>query len=204
MEKYLPVRPEKFVERFKILEIDETCLHSCTWENYQTFCNIIGKVRELLNASKYFNENVELIDAHSFVWMMWLLEELEEPLDVRRDIENRKSIVCDSEGCLKKYYGTRYERSRKNRDAAIAEHGCKCMVCGFDFEAMYGELGKGYIEVHHKEPLYVRNGIVKKINPKTDLVCLCSNCHSMIHRKKGEPMSIEELKAIYDEQSSNK
>ena len=35
-----------------------------------------------------------------------------------------------------------------------------------------------------------------EINPETDLVPVCSNCHRMIHRKKNEILSIEELKNI--------
>ena len=32
------------------------------------------------------------------------------------------------------------------------------------------------------------------VNPKTDLVPLCSNCHKMIHKNKDKPLAIEELK----------
>ncbi|MCD8144212.1 MAG: hypothetical protein LUD79_02535 [Oscillospiraceae bacterium] len=85
MEKYLPVRPRIFQKRFQFLGVDIDCLNRCTWENYQTFCSMIGRVRELLNGSNLFkkDEDVELIDAHSFVWMMWLLEEPDEQSDLR-------------------------------------------------------------------------------------------------------------------------
>lgn len=48
----------------------------------------------------------------------------------------------DNEGKVIQYYTTKYERSTANRSAAIKIHGTKCMACGFDFEATYGELGK--------------------------------------------------------------
>lgn len=32
------------------------------------------------------------------------------------------------------------------------------------------------------------------VDPTTDLVPLCSNCHKMVHRKKEQPLTIEELK----------
>lgn len=32
------------------------------------------------------------------------------------------------------------------------------------------------------------------INPETDLVCVCSNCHRMIHRRKNSILTVEELK----------
>jgi len=66
----------------------------------------------------------------------------------------------------------------------IKKHNGKifCEVCGFDFSEMYGELGKDYIEAHHIKPISEMSE-----NEKTDIndiVLLCSNCHSMIHRKR--------------------
>lgn len=57
-----------------------------------------------------------------------------------------------------------------------------CEICGFDFYDMYGEIGKDFIEAHHSKPISEM-----KENEKTnieDIVLLCSNCHSMIHRKR--------------------
>lgn len=92
-------------------------------------------------------------------------------------------------------YTTRYERDPKNRELAIRAHGLKCQACGFDFEEAYGELGRGFIEVHHVKPLHSLGGETP-VDPVEDLVCLCSNCHRMVHRKKGEVLSVEELSAL--------
>ncbi|MBQ2056059.1 MAG: HNH endonuclease, partial [Bacteroidaceae bacterium] len=68
----------------------------------------------------------------------------------------------------------------------------------FDFEENYGELGKEFIEVHHIIPLsQIRREYI--INPEKDLIPLCSNCHSMIHRRGGEAIPIKEFKKIYDQ-----
>ncbi len=57
-----------------------------------------------------------------------------------------------------------------------------CEICGFDFNDKYGELGKNYIEAHHMIPVStMAEGEKTKIE---DIVMVCSNCHSMIHRKK--------------------
>ena len=32
-------------------------------------------------------------------------------------------------------------------------HGDSCKVCGFNFGAVYGEYGKGYIHIHHNKPI---------------------------------------------------
>lgn len=57
-----------------------------------------------------------------------------------------------------------------------------CEICGFDFEKMYGNLGKDFIEAHHVRPVSeLKDGDTTKIE---DIVMLCSNCHSMVHKKK--------------------
>ncbi|MGL4875278.1 MAG: HNH endonuclease [Clostridium sp.] len=103
--------------------------------------------------------------------------------------------ICEIEGKEIPYYMIRHERSNKNRMAAIKIHGTKCVCCGFDFELVYGDLGKGFIEVHHKNPV---SNLEKEqeISPKKDLICLCSNCHRMIHRNRQKSISVEELRKI--------
>lgn len=105
-------------------------------------------------------------------------------------------IQNQKEGKVQSIQITKYERDARNRIAAIQIHGLKCQVCGFDFGKTYGALGEGFIEVHHKKPLHNLNGEEIKINPKTDLACLCSNCHRMIHRQADKVLSIVELKQL--------
>jgi len=38
------------------------------------------------------------------------------------------------------------------RKRCLEHYGTKCTVCGFNFEAVYGELGKRFIHVHHLTP----------------------------------------------------
>ena len=65
-----------------------------------------------------------------------------------------------------------------------------CEVCKFDFVSRYGELGKGFCEVHHKNPLSeVDNETQTSLE---DLAIVCANCHRMIHRSQ-PMMSIEEI-----------
>ena len=72
------------------------------------------------------------------------------------------------------------------------------MACGFDFEKVYGERGKDYIEVHHVVPLASRDAETE-IDPEKNLIVVCANCHRMIHRKKNQVLSLEELKQIISE-----
>ena len=84
-----------------------------------------------------------------------------------------------------------YERNPKARAACIAHHGQTCAVCGFDFSRVYGDLGKGYIHVHHVVPIG-KIGKEYKIDPTADLIPVCPNCHAMIHRVE-PPLTVEQL-----------
>lgn len=97
-----------------------------------------------------------------------------------------------TEGGVKIVTSSRYERSPSLRNDAKKVHGYSCMVCGFNFEAAYGDWGKGFIEVHHLTTLASNEGIETETNPETDLTVLCANCHRMAHRKKGITLTIEE------------
>jgi predicted HNH restriction endonuclease len=107
-----------------------------------------------------------------------------------------------SEGDEKEIQGIVYERDPKARKACIEYYGCKCIICGMDFEQVYGDLGKGFIEVHHIIPISERGGHYI-VDPIKDLRPLCSNCHSMIHRLK-HVLTIEELKKIIVSPTDNK
>lgn len=98
------------------------------------------------------------------------------------------------EGKLQTYYGQRYERDAVNRQRAIDIHGTTCTVCGFDFEKVYGARGRNYIEVHHIKPLHQTKETI--VNPATDLVPLCANCHRMIHRDPHNVLTPDELKQL--------
>ncbi len=98
-----------------------------------------------------------------------------------------------------------YERSRKLRELAINyfSNGGQivCRACGFDFYKTYGDHGKGYIEIHHLTPVYSygSENIEKTLNDAlSNLVPLCSNCHSMIHRVRNRMLTIEELIKLLD------
>ena len=114
--------------------------------------------------------------------------------------EISESPIGELEGAVSQTTSTRYERSRINRKRCIRFHGCVCFTCKLDFEEKYGEIGEGFIEVHHKTPI----SQIKKeyrVDPVNDLIPLCSNCHSMIHRNTENPnipWTPEELIKILD------
>ncbi|MBS0234249.1 MAG: HNH endonuclease [Proteobacteria bacterium] len=85
------------------------------------------------------------------------------------------------------------QRSRNGqaRRLCIEHYGVTCFVCDFDFEETYGELGAGFIEVHHLDPIGSTTEEYE-IDPIEDLRPVCSNCHRILHRDG--LMDIEELR----------
>ena len=95
-----------------------------------------------------------------------------------------------------------HERNLRARKQCIQSKGIKCTVCGFDFEKIYGELGKGFIHIHHASPISSKSGPYN-INIENDLFPVCPNCHAMLHRRKGSTLSIEDLKQILQNPECN-
>jgi len=116
---------------------------------------------------------------------------------IDNDIYSESSEVLEwsEEGRAKHYFVKSYERNLENRKRAIEIHGVECSVCGFNFERIYGVRGIGFIEVHHIKPLSSLDDKVV-VNPYTDLVPVCSNCHRMIHRDKDSVLTVDELKMV--------
>jgi len=73
-----------------------------------------------------------------------------------------------------------FERNADARLACIEYHGTCCVVCGFDFGAVYGEEFSGFIHVHHLTPLSKVTARYK-VDPIKHLVPVCANCHAIIH-----------------------
>lgn len=93
------------------------------------------------------------------------------------------------EGAQKKLFIRHRKRESALRTARIRQalregNGhlvCEVPNCGFDFLKTYGEEGRNFAIVHHKQPLSWMPS--KGANTSlTDLGIVCANCHAMIHR----------------------
>ena len=98
------------------------------------------------------------------------------------------------EGSLRQVTVNAYERDPVARQKCIDHHGLSCNICGFNFEKIYGQPGKGYIHVHHLTPLS-EIGEKYEVNPLTDLIPVCPNCHVILHKRK-PPYSPEDVKEM--------
>ncbi len=123
--------------------------------------------------------------------------------------KRNKVIVYDekemiSEGKVTKKETVTKKRCSKLREAAIKQYTKEsgrivCEVCEFDFEQKYGLIGKGFIEIHHEEPIYQYSddGFERYIGEAVEkMKPLCANCHRIIHRSFGTQLTIAELKTI--------
>ena len=99
------------------------------------------------------------------------------------------------EGFARESQTTYYERSLAARQFCLNHYGPQCVICGFDFEKTYGAAGAGFIHIHHIVPLSAI-GEEYVVDPITDMVPVCPNCHAIIHRRT-PCYSIEEVRAFW-------
>ena len=116
-----------------------------------------------------------------------------------------------NEGRSRQVNITRYERNPQDRMKALERDNYQCRVCQMNFESAYGEIGRQYIEVHHLYPVcnMGEDYHFDPLDPEKGLVCLCANCHAMIHRgvryedREGNrvmiPLPLKELQSMYKE-----
>jgi hypothetical protein len=69
-----------------------------------------------------------------------------------------------------------------------------CEVCCFNFATVYGELGDGYAECHHRTPMAAMEGV--RESRIEDLAIVCANCHRMLHRQPFH--TIDELRTVFE------
>ncbi|WP_274482687.1 HNH endonuclease [Paenibacillus polymyxa] len=121
-------------------------------------------------SADYNSTRIGIVDAES---EKTEYEEGKELLKLHRIRERDPQLIKDAKRRFKKLHGELF-----------------CEACGINFEKVYGERGKDFIECHHKKPISImKEGETTKVE---DMSMLCANCHRMIHRI---PMiSVEELK----------
>lgn len=130
-----------------------------------------------------------------------LIEFLNIGLEIKENILNTElndltnTFESSVEGEKKSRFTSYYERDPNLRKKAIQYHGTTCYACGFNFEEFYGEYAKDYIHIHHTKPLFEAEG-EQEVDPIKDLIPVCANCHSVIHRRKNETKSLEEIKEM--------
>lgn len=118
--------------------------------------------------------------------------------NIDSDNEEIPEEISSGEEKKKYRWHRRAERNQKLSKDAKKFHGYICQVCKFDFEKQYGELGSKYVEAHHITPMaeLLKELEPVVLDPKTDFVVVCSNCHRMLHRTKPVLVPSELIKRL--------
>ncbi len=121
-------------------------------------------------------------------WRAFLLQRGYAPIVLADEIPASERFW---EGALRRITVNAYEHDATARRKCITHFGAACRVCRFDFGSTYGELGTGFIHVHHIQPLSeICTGYA--VDPKRDLIPVCPNCHAMFHQTS-PPLTVAEL-----------
>ena len=205
----------RFVADITVEKYGASFLNLLNKSNFQQRNNFLNIANKNLDGNLSISINNSKIDTSSFVtniseWNEFSINYYKFPFegndeDIYKAIEDligmmlslfEYTIIGFEEGNKIDIHASKYERNPINRKICLAYKGYKCACCGFDFEKAYGILGKNTIEVHHIVPVsdFGKNYVVK---PLEDLVPVCSNCHTMLH-KKNPPLSIDELKELLE------
>jgi hypothetical protein len=105
------------------------------------------------------------------------------------------------EGATKTVSVNVYERSTAARKACIDYYGVNCSVCNMNFHREYGEIGSGFIHVHHLKSL-AKLDEQYEVDPINDLRPVCPNCHAMLH-KETPSISIDLLKLYFNKKENS-
>ena len=97
--------------------------------------------------------------------------------------EEIPSSTSHIEGKVRQVLVNTYERNPAARAECIAHYGTACFVCSFDFGTTYGDIGTGFIHVHHLREVS-SIGKEYEVDPIEDLRPVCPNCHAMLHTSR--------------------
>lgn len=87
--QYLPISTTNFEKAFKILGCNIRLARNCSWANYKSYLGIIRQIKDALECS--MNQQINLIDAHSFCWLLGYDGRYEKWMK-RKDLHEKRSI----------------------------------------------------------------------------------------------------------------
>lgn len=116
----MPIAPRYFDKAFSLLGVGFSTSHKCSWENYITFNNILLELKILLTDK--LEEEVSLLDAHSFAWM--ISRDIEGNELTKDDIEYSELLEKQREAVVKERIGQGYFRD------ALVNYWGECAITG--------------------------------------------------------------------------
>lgn len=151
---YLPIQPTAFDQAFKELGIELTTLRNCDWENYRRYNSALSAVPAELAAQRGLSR-VELIDAHTFCWLLVKLPSSKDAINRMADpgrigSARAKAIInmrLSIQSTARNSNGQQVTRNLKNKNLLIDSReldallerlmklgGDRCALTGIRFE----------------------------------------------------------------------
>ncbi|WP_318642786.1 HNH endonuclease [Flavobacterium ardleyense] len=151
-----------------------------------------GKVQEWFPQQSGISIKSEVVETLESQWFDFIVSNNHIGQTFLSNDVTNNSTDTFLEGRAKDIVQTRYERNPEARKRCLSYYGYSCQICKFNFETCFGDIGKGFIHVHHINQISKMGGEYS-ISPINDLIPVCPNCHAMIHSKR-EPFTIEDIK----------
>lgn len=187
-------------ERFPYIFFFNTEAIQLTWVDFKSNVNYLPRFRP---AGNFYRLNPERLNSYDGVKNYLLYITDKNDLYSKGNIENNSKIIAEDKASYNEIEyaeGVRLfnERSYFSRNQVLIKdaklkYGFKCQVCEFSFAEKYAELGEGYIECHHTNPLSERSDFDESKTKISDIAVVCANCHRMLHRKM-PALTIQQLK----------
>ncbi|MCD8120607.1 MAG: HNH endonuclease [Lachnospiraceae bacterium] len=188
-ERYLPIRSSMFDASFQKLGLAFKTSRRCNWDNYTEFIKLVAEVRDEMKEiiPLRYPEEVRLIDAHSFLWILqqsrfdeWLNKQgsVSELRMERTGVTQKRTVQTQI-----------YTRSEEvKRETRLRAKG-RCQLCGEEAPFLNTE-GEPYLEVHHI--LWLSRGGADSIE---NTAALCPNCHARMHILDDQ-QDVEKLESV--------
>lgn len=186
---YFIIQPIKKVDKMTLSRnylISQGLISSAdTLQSHKTTKFVKGKKSEQINAHK------KLL---AFIQEQFSSEKVDTDYPDEANLES----TFFPEGAKTTVQVNRYERNPEARAKCLQIHGTRCHICTMSFEFVYGFFAKDFIHVHHIKPLHEISESYE-VNPETDLIPVCPNCHAMLHKKDDNdlPMTVDQLKKLF-------
>ncbi len=156
--KYLPIAPSHFDRAFDLLGADIKTSQQCSWNNYSTYLKAISEVKSLL-LDKPINE-VSLLDAHSFLWM--LVNHMKQSEKLPNVSEYKGLSSTEREAIIKARIG-----QGQFRNSLISYWGC-CAITGCtELSVLRASHIKPWSQSNISERMSLYNGIL--LSPNFDV-----------------------------------
>ena len=207
--RYLPISPKNFDEKFRELGIDLKTSCKCSPQNYISFIECIDELRVLME--DYFGCKISLLGAHSVIWMMGSVKEFYSQVDeinadatLAHDVNNVQS--CEDVSFVEDFENPTqraqpiienghkiYPRKREVALKAMKNADYCCELNPQHESFVRKNSNTKYMEPHHLIPMSQSEHFEYTLDTPSNIICLCSNCHNEIHYGKNSEYLIEKL-----------